>query len=122
MASNVLIVDDQANVRGIVRAFLETVHGCAVVEATDGLDAVARLAAAEFDLVISDLVMPRMTGLELLGHIRRDRKRRALPVVLLTSQGDEKERRKAQALGVSAYLLKPFDPKALQPLLERLLP
>lgn len=118
---NILVVDDQPDIRRVVRAYLETALGCAVAEAGDGLEAVARLREADYDLVICDLVMPGMTGLELAGWIRRDQRLRRLPIVMLTSQGEERDRRRAAALGVDEYLVKPFDPLSLGPVLKRLL-
>lgn len=116
-----LVVDDQASIRRVVRAYLETVQKCTVEEAENGLDAVKRLLVGEFDLVITDLVMPGMTGLELLGYIRRNARLRRLPVVMLTSQGDDADRRKAIALGVDDYLVKPFAPLSMKPVVEKYL-
>lgn len=121
-APKVLVVDDQASIRRVVRAYLETVHHCQVCEATTGMEAVKLLLDGSFDLIITDLVMPEMTGLELLGYVKRDARLRRVPVVMLTSQGDETDRRKAVAFGVSDYLVKPFDPRAMKPVLEKYLP
>lgn len=121
MNRRVLVVDDQANVRALVRAYLETIRRCTVAEASDGIKALRELFGGTFDLVITDLAMPGMTGLGLLASIRRDPALKSLPVVLLTSHGDECERGKAQALGVTEYVLKPFDPQVMGPILDRLL-
>lgn len=117
--SKILVVDDQASIREIVRAYLETVHQCRVVEAVDGVDAVKKLLGETFDLVVTDLVMPGMNGLELVGYLRRDKAFKHLPVIMMTSQGEEKERRKAQALGVNDYLVKPFEPMSMDPLVQK---
>lgn len=122
MSRSILVVDDQANVRALVRAYLETVRKWTVAEAPDGLAALKELYAGKFDLVITDLAMPAMTGLGLLASIRRDEALKALPVVLLTSHSEEREKGKAQAFGVTEYVIKPFDPRVMGPLLDRLLP
>ncbi|MBI4346077.1 MAG: response regulator [Elusimicrobia bacterium] len=122
MSRRILVVDDQQNVRALVRAYLETVRKWTVVDAPDGLAALKELYAGPFDLVITDLAMPGMTGLGLLATIRRDEALKALPVVLLTSHSEEREKVKAQALGVTEYVIKPFDPKVIGPVLDRLLP
>ncbi len=116
-----LIVDDQASIRRVVRAYLETIQKCQVVEAVNGVDAIRQLAKSSFDLIITDLVMPEMTGLELLGYVRRHAGFRQIPVVMLTSQGEETDRRKALALGVNDYLVKPFAPLSMKAVVEKYL-
>lgn len=116
-----LVVDDQASIRRVVRTYLEMVQKCEVSEAVNGVDAIKQLLAAPFDLIITDLVMPEMTGLELLGYVRRHDKLRHIPVIMLTSQGDETDRRKALALGVNDYLVKPFASLSMKPVVEKYL-
>jgi len=116
-----LVVDDQPSIRRVVRAYLETVQKCTVVEAVNGVDAIKQLQGAAFDIIITDLVMPEMTGLELLGYIKRHAHFRHIPVIMLTSQSDETDRRKAVALGVTDYLVKPFAPLSMKPVVERCL-
>lgn len=116
-----LVVDDQASIRRVVRAYLETVQKCEVTEAVNGVDAIKKLLESPVDLIITDLVMPEMTGLELLGYVRRHESLRHIPVIMLTSQGDETDRRKAVALGVNDYLVKPFAPLSMKPVVEKYL-
>jgi two-component system chemotaxis response regulator CheY len=116
-----LVVDDQPNIRRVVRVYLETVHKCEVIEAGNGVEAIKQLLAAPVDLIITDLVMPEMTGLELVGYVRRHDSFRTIPIVMLTSQGDETDRRKAITLGVSDYLIKPFAPLSMKPVIEKYL-
>jgi two-component system chemotaxis response regulator CheY len=121
VARRALIVDDQASIRRVVRTYLEMVQKCEVCEAENGVDAIKQLLASRFDLIITDLVMPEMTGLELLGYVRRHDTLRQIPVIMLTSQGDETDRRKALALGVNDYLVKPFAPLSMKPVVEKYL-
>jgi CheY-like chemotaxis protein len=116
-----LVVDDQPSIRRVVRTYLEMVQRCEVSEAENGVDAIKQLLASPFDLIITDLVMPEMTGLELLGYVRRHDNLRHIPVIMLTSQGDETDRRKAMALGVNDYLVKPFAPMSMKPVVEKYL-
>jgi two-component system chemotaxis response regulator CheY len=116
-----LVVDDQPNIRRVVRAYLETVQKCEVIEAENGVDAIKKLLEAPVDLIITDLVMPEMTGLELVGYLRRHESFRQIPIIMLTSQGDETDRRKALALGVNDYLVKPFAPLSMKPVVEKYL-
>lgn len=113
---SVLVVDDSAPLRSVVVVYLKTVFDAVTEEAANGMEAVARLLTQRFDLVITDLVMPRMNGLELLAFIRRQEKYRGLPVVMLTTRDLDQDRRRAEDLGVDAYLLKPFSPHELGPL------
>ncbi|MDD5208630.1 MAG: response regulator [Elusimicrobiales bacterium] len=119
--AKVLLVDDQTVVRGVLRAYLETVLQCSVSEAANGLEAVKLLVSADFDLIITDLVMPEMTGLELIGYLKKDPRLNRIPVVMLTSQEEEADRRKAAAFGVSEYLVKPFNPVSMRAVLARCL-
>lgn len=118
----VLLVDDQAIIRRLLRTYLETVRRCEVTEAENGLEAVNMLLSSRFDLLITDLMMPEMTGLELLYYVRNSPEVAALPVIMLTSQEDEPDRRKAAALGVNSYLVKPFNPLTMKEAVERCLP
>lgn len=116
-----LVVDDQASIRRVVRAYLETVQHCQVEEAVSGIDAIKHLIGSEFDLIVTDLIMPGMTGLELLGYVRRHPKLRNIPVIMLTSQGEEADRKKAFAFGVNDYLVKPFAPLSMKSVVEKYL-
>ena len=120
-ARKALIVDDQASIRRVVRAYLETVEKCTVTEATNGIEAIKHLLTSPVDLIITDLIMPGMTGLELLGYVRRHDRLRNIPVIMLTSQGEEVDRRKAFAFGVNDYVVKPFAPLSMKPIVEKYL-
>ena len=82
-------------------------------EASSGLEAVERLALAPVDLMILDLNMPDMHGLEVLDFLRRHQAYRHVRVIVLTTRGDEASRAEALAAGASVYLTKPFAPQAL---------
>lgn len=120
-ARKILIVEDQPGIRGLLKSYLETVLHCSVTEAASGLEAVKLLVASDFNLIITDLVMPEMTGLELLGYLRKDPRFSRVPVIVLTSQEEEADRRKAAAFGVSEYLIKPLNPAFMRPVVERCL-
>lgn len=117
--TKVLLVDDQTVVRGVLRAYMETILQCSVSEAANGLEAVKLLVSTDFDLIITDLVMPEMTGLELIGYLKKDPRLNRIPVIMLTSQEEEADRRKAAAFGVSEYLVKPFNPVSMRSVLAR---
>ena len=108
----------------MVRASLATLSGpCAFLEAGSGLEAIERLAVGPVELVVLDLNMPDMHGLEVLGFVRAHAKYRQVPVIILTTRGDEASRAAALGAGATAYMTKPFAPHRLadeaRQLLER---
>src|SRR4051812_48509278 len=108
MASKVLVIDDSMMVRKQVGAAL-TPAGFTVIEACDGADALEKLAAhADVGLVVCDVNMPRMNGLEFLANVRP-----GLPVMMLTTEGQPELIQRAKALGAKGWLVKPFKPDLL---------
>jgi chemosensory pili system protein ChpA (sensor histidine kinase/response regulator) len=104
----ILLVDDSISVRRFVGQMLEKA-GFDVATAADGADAIARVSAAEFDLVITDLEMPRVNGYELVDDLRRRPSTRALPVIVLTTRAGDKHVALARQLGVEHYVTKPVE-------------
>jgi len=92
---------------------LKAIDGVQFVEAGSGLEAIERLALARVDLMILDLNMPEMHGVEVLQFVRNHKSYRGLPVVVLTTRGDESSRSEAMASGATDYLTKPFEAKTL---------
>jgi chemotaxis protein histidine kinase CheA/CheY-like chemotaxis protein len=116
----ILVVEDSVGVRELERVILESA-GYDVVTAVDGLDGIARLRAEPADLVLSDVEMPGMDGFTLTRTIRRTRGWEQVPVVIMTSRGDESDRRAGLEAGASAYLLKSdFDQTELVDTVRRL--
>jgi len=105
--SRILVVDDEAANRGLVRRVLDPL-GYEVIEASDGEEALAAVAAQPPDLVLLDLVMPRMDGYAVVQALKSDPKTRLIPVVMLTSQDQLSEKIRAVQYGVDDYLYKPF--------------
>ena len=110
----ILIVDDSPTIRRMVRAslarFFPTVE---FLEAASGLEAIERLALASIRLIVLDLNMPDMHGLEVLQFVRSHEKYHQVPIVILTTRGDEGSRAAAMQAGASTYLTKPFAPELL---------
>ena len=111
--NNILIVDDSPIMRRMVMASLRALPAASFGEASSGLEAIERLALAPVDLMVLDLNMPDMHGLEVLDFLRRHQAYRHIPVIVLTTRGDEASRADALAAGASLYLTKPFAPQAL---------
>jgi two-component system chemotaxis sensor kinase CheA len=117
----VLVVDDQFSARELQRSILE-VAGYEVEVARDGREALRRIGElADLDLVLTDVQMPEMDGFELLEAIRADEKHASLPVVIVTTLGDESSRKRGAEAGADAYVVKnEFDQEALLETVERL--
>ena len=111
--NNILIVDDSPTMRRMVMASLRTLPSASFSEASSGLEAIERLALAPVHLMVLDLNMPDMHGLEVLEFMRRHQEYSHIPVLVLTTRGDEASRADALTAGASLYLTKPFAPQAL---------
>lgn len=117
----ILIVDDSATIRKMVRASLQTLRGAAFIEASTGLEAIEQLAVSPVRLIVLDLNMPDMHGIDVLKFVRRHQRYNAVPVVVLTTRGDEASRTAAQQAGATQYVTKPFAPQALAAAVQTLL-
>jgi signal transduction histidine kinase/class 3 adenylate cyclase/CheY-like chemotaxis protein len=121
-SSKILVVDDVADLRTMIRRMLEE-HSYAVIECEDGSEAwdILKEGHMVVDLVITDWMMPRMSGPELIDHIRAKEKLASTPVILLTARSDEESRSIATKRGATSYLGKPFDEMELLSLVQNLL-
>jgi len=104
---NCLVVEDSPMMRQLLTIALNRIDGLNVVEADDGLDGVKKLAADQFDIVVVDINMPVMDGLKLIKHIRSDAVHLDVPIIIVTTEGGEEDRMRAEQLGVQAYITKP---------------
>jgi two-component system, chemotaxis family, chemotaxis protein CheY len=102
-----LIVDDSPAMRKQLSYALQRVMGLDATEAEDGADAWRKLGAGTFDLLITDINMPLMDGLKLVSLVRSGGPHQRIPIVVITTESAEADRRRAMALGASAYLVKP---------------
>ena len=116
---SVLVVDDSLSARRAAERLMRDA-GFDVRGATDGMDAVAMIEKSRPDIVLVDMEMPRMNGLELSSHLRAREATRALPIIMITSRSTDKHRKQAEAAGVDAYLTKPFNADELLRHVEQL--
>ena len=112
MASRVLIVEDERDIRDLVLFHLER-EGFQVSSASSGEEALRQVRHASPDLVLLDLMLPAMGGLEVCRKLRQDPATVGLPIVMLTAKGDEVDRVLGLELGADDYIVKPFSPKEL---------
>jgi phosphate regulon transcriptional regulator PhoB len=112
MSSRVLIVEDEPDIRELVVHHLKR-EGYLVSAASSGEEALRQVQAAPPDLVLLDLMMPAMDGLEVCRRLRQDPATVSLPIVMLTAKGDEVDRVLGLEIGADDYIVKPFSPKEL---------
>jgi two-component system, chemotaxis family, chemotaxis protein CheY len=117
---NVLVVEDSPTMRQLISFALKRVHGSKIVEATDGIDALKKLAAQTFDLILTDINMPIMDGLKLVSLVRGDDQHKKIPIIIITTEGAEEDRKRGLALGANAYLSKPIQTAELLKLVNQL--
>ncbi len=121
----VLLVEDSVGVRAFVRSALEAEGGglgdVDVVEAASGFDALRLLPRGPYDLVITDVNMPNINGLELVRFIRGSDQHRDTPVLLISTSASERDRERGLSLGANAFLPKPFSPESLRAVAARFL-
>lgn len=115
----ILVVEDDATLRELLSYRLES-H-CQVVTAVDGVDALEKIDAQRPDLIVSDVMMPRMDGFTLLEELQKRKETRAIPFIFLTARTDEDARLTGMRLGVDDFITKPFDMKQLMSRTKRLL-
>jgi two-component system, chemotaxis family, chemotaxis protein CheY len=123
----ILLVEDSASTRSLVRAILEDpvfandVGPVEVTEAQSGFDAMRWLPRQKFDLILTDINMPDVNGLELIHFIRRSEQYRSTPLVIISTQATERDVERGKKLGADAYVPKPFTPEALREACARVL-
>jgi two-component system chemotaxis response regulator CheY len=118
---NVLIVDDYKTMLRIIRNLLKQIDINNVEEATDGAEALAKLRAGSFGLVISDWNMLPMSGLQLLQEVRADARLKSLPFIMITAESKAENVVAAKRAGVSNYIVKPFNAETLRDKISKVL-
>ncbi|MRN53216.1 response regulator [Paenibacillus monticola] len=116
----VLVVDDEEVLRMLITDTLEDLENVEIHTAENGLEALARLSADHYDLMILDYMMPEMTGIEVLGQLSVDMKS-TLPILMLTAKAQEVDRNRAIVAGARYFMPKPFSPIELLQIVEGIL-
>ncbi len=119
MVSKVLLVEDNGDARGMIKIFLE-INGCDVIEAADGYQAVERALESSPDLVLMDIAMPVLDGVQATTAMRQHESLRDTPIVWITAFNDFYDDQ-AKIAGCTEVVAKPTDPDELKPLLQRYL-
>jgi CheY-like chemotaxis protein len=117
--TRILVADDDPIIRRLIEVNLG-LDGFEVETASGGEDALAQAKERSPDLILLDVMMPGITGWEVARLLKEDHETAGIPVVILSARTQDEDRRRGQALGVAAYVSKPFDPQALVELVHRL--
>ena len=120
MGKNILAVDDSSGVRNMVKFALKT-KGHDVVTAVDGQEGLEKLMERDYELIILDINMPRLDGFGLLDKLKRIPEKADIPILMLTTEGQEEDKDKALGMGANTYMVKPFKPTELISTVERML-
>ena len=105
---NFLVVEDSPTMRQLITFALKRIPGSKIVEANDGIDALKKLSSQKFDIILTDINMPIMDGLKLVSMVRNDPVHRAIPIIIITTEGADEDRKRGLALGANAYIAKPI--------------
>lgn len=119
--TKILVVDDSKVMREMIVACLRGVDGLEFVQAASGLEAIERLSLGSFDLLFLDLNMPDIGGFEVVEFVRSQDTLKDLPIIVVTTRGEESTRTRALQLGASRFMTKPFAPEAVVAELRSLL-
>jgi two-component system chemotaxis response regulator CheY len=121
MPFKILIVEDSKASREFIASAVESITGVEAFTTPTGFDALKLLSRQRFDLIITDINMPGINGLELINFVKKSPTYRETPLFVITTEGREQDRAKGLALGAAEYLVKPFEPQQLEGLLMRYL-
>jgi two-component system, chemotaxis family, chemotaxis protein CheY len=118
---NVLIVEDSKAIRSMIRMTLEEAGDFFTAEAGNGFEALKTLPTMRFDLIITDINMPDINGLELIGYVKSNPTYRAIPLVIVSTEKSEEDKKRGIALGAAGYIVKPFKKEGLLAVVRQVL-
>ena len=120
MPETIMTVDDSASIRQMVTFTLKQA-GYAVVEAVDGQDALDKLQTATVQMIITDLNMPNLNGIELIRAVRANPAHRFVPIVMLTTESQAEIKQEGKEAGATGWIVKPFKPDQLLAVIKKVL-
>ncbi len=121
MGSLVLIVEDSSMTRSMIRAAAEEIEGMDTIEAANGFEALKLLPTQKFDLIITDINMPDINGLELINFVRKDPRFHSIPLIIISTEKSEEDKKRGLQIGADAYLTKPFKAEEVQEAIKALI-
>ncbi|MDT8317475.1 MAG: response regulator [bacterium] len=118
---NVLIVEDSSTMRSLIVSTVEIIEDVSVTETASGFEALKILPQKKFDLIMTDINMPDINGLELAKFVKTNVDYKDIPLIIISTEGSEKDRERGMQLGADEYVIKPFKPEQLQKLIMKYL-
>jgi two-component system chemotaxis response regulator CheY len=121
MTKRILVVEDSPMTRSLIVSSLEEIGDFTVIEAANGFQALRKLPEVNPDLVITDINMPDINGLEVVRFVKQNENFKHIPVIIVTTEGRDVDKERGLKLGADRYLIKPFEPEDLQRFVQELL-
>lgn len=121
MAKKILVTEDSPTMLAMITATIEAMGDYEIFEAPNGFEALRLLPREKVDMVITDINMPDINGLELVHFVKKNEMYQQIPLIIVSTEGSARDREKGLSLGADAYLVKPFEPQELQDLVRRFL-
>jgi two-component system chemotaxis response regulator CheY len=118
---SILIVEDSSTTRALIRAVIDELGDFETVEATSGFEALKMLPQQPYDLIITDINMPDINGLELINFVRSNARYNNIPIIIVSTERSEEDKKRGMALGATAYVTKPFKSFELQTAIKKII-
>lgn len=115
---NILVVEDSPTMRQLISFAIKRIPGSRIIEATDGVEALKKLSSEKIDIILADINMPIMDGLKLVSLVRGNPTYKNIPIIMITTEGAEEDKKRALAIGANAYLTKPIQTQELMKLVS----
>lgn len=121
MTKKILVVDDSATMRSMLMSIIEEIKNVELIEANNGFEALKALPQQSFDLIITDINMPEINGLEIVHFVKSNPAYQKIPLIIISTEHGQADIKKGLALGAQKYITKPFDPDQLKKTVKELL-
>ena len=115
----ILVVEDSTAMRSFIVSTIEMVDAFSIVESANGFEALKILPRYKFDLILTDINMPDINGLELINFLKSSEEYRDIPLIIITTESSARDQQKGLSMGANEYLAKPFKPEELQKLIRK---
>lgn len=121
MSKNILIIEDSSTMRSMIATIIEEMGDFVITEAASGFEALKMLPTRSFDLIVTDINMPDINGLEIVNFVKNHPNYKNIPLIIVTTERSEEDRKKGLALGAADYVTKPFKSEDLQKVVRRII-
>ncbi|MBI1820858.1 MAG: response regulator [Nitrospirae bacterium] len=121
MNKKVLVIEDSSTMRSLIVTTVEDLKGFETVEVKNGIEALKMLPTQKFDLIITDINMPNINGLEVVSFVKGHPQYQMIPMIIVSTEQGKKEIQKGLSLGASDYLTKPFHPENLKKVIQKVM-